>query len=82
LTISLACFPSVAPFLYVQFLCLGHEGYTKIMRNCLTVAKRLRAGLEASGHFRLLSSPLDQPALPIVTVSVIKERPDGETVRG
>ena len=35
---------------YLQFLRLGREGYTKIMKNLGLVAARLQKGIEATGQ--------------------------------
>lgn len=48
---------------YYQFLRLGKNGYTKIMKNLMAVAHHLRTGLEETGHFTIMSS---SNALPLV----------------
>jgi glutamate decarboxylase len=77
---------SAAPIIaqYYQFLRLGKEGYTKIMRNLTNIAAKLAEGVEETGHFKILSDP---KCLPLVAFALIpkkdehgneKERPYNE----
>ncbi|KAK9833735.1 hypothetical protein WJX74_004401 [Apatococcus lobatus] len=56
---------------YYQFLRLGFDGYKKIMSNLLMVSRRLRLGIEETGHFKILSD--DEHSLPLVAFSLKKE---------
>ncbi|KAK9845671.1 hypothetical protein WJX84_007220 [Apatococcus fuscideae] len=56
---------------YYQFLRLGFDGYKKIMSNLLMVSRRLRMGIEETGHFNILSD--DEHSLPLVAFSLKKE---------
>lgn len=56
---------------YYQFLRLGFDGYKKIMSNLLMVSRRLRLGIEETGHFKILSD--DEHNLPLVAFSLKKE---------
>ncbi len=47
---------------YYNLLRLGHEGYRRVMENCMTNADYLSRSLQRSGHFAILSSG----ELPIV----------------
>lgn len=55
---------------YYNFLRLGHEGYKKIMENCLSNAQYLAELLEGSGKFEMINK---SQKLPIVAVSLKQE---------
>ncbi|MFZ0565831.1 MAG: glutamate decarboxylase [Chlamydiales bacterium] len=61
---------------YYNFLRLGHEGYTAIMKNCLANASYLAGKLEKTGLFELVNRG---DSLPIVVVKLSPEA-DGYTV--
>ncbi|KAK9795484.1 hypothetical protein WJX73_003546 [Symbiochloris irregularis] len=54
---------------YYQFLRLGFDGYRRIMTNLQAVAKRMTLALEATGHFKILSTDL---SVPLVAFSINK----------
>ena len=60
---------------YFNFLCLGREGYTRIMTNLQELARYLTERLEATGHVRMLSK---LGHLPVVTFGL--KKPEGFTV--
>lgn len=46
---------------YYQLLRLGHDGYTKIMGNLISIAAKVRSDIEATGHFEILSKDIGVP---------------------
>lgn len=61
---------------YYQFLRLGMDGYTRIMKNLDTIAKRLAKGIMATGEFELLSKEV---GVPLVAFRFKKRTlPDGK----
>ncbi|KAF6262278.1 pyridoxal phosphate-dependent transferase [Scenedesmus sp. NREL 46B-D3] len=46
---------------YYQLLRLGRDGYTKVMSNLATIARRLADGILETGEFELLSKPHGVP---------------------
>lgn len=46
---------------YYQLLRLGREGYTKIMSNLCNIAKYIKAEIENTGHFEILSQDVGVP---------------------
>ncbi|KAG0450841.1 hypothetical protein HPP92_026736 [Vanilla planifolia] len=46
---------------YYQLIRLGHEGYKRIMENCMDIARVLREGIENTGRFEVVSKDMGVP---------------------
>ena len=58
---------------YYNFLRLGHDGYTQIMRACIDNARLLADALTELGVFTILSKH-DVPALPLVAFRITDDK--------
>lgn len=64
---------------YYQFLRLGREGYTAIMKNLVSIAAKVRDGINASHVFEVISGDV---GVPLVAFRLKKiEHKDGSTHR-
>ncbi|QVL55831.1 MAG: glutamate decarboxylase [Simkaniaceae bacterium] len=66
-TLNFSCNSAFVLAQYYNFLRLGREGYTHIMKNCMSNAQYLAEKLKESGKFELIN---DAQMLPIVAVKL------------
>ena len=66
-TLNFSCNSAFVLAQYYNFLRLGREGYTHIMKNCVANAQYLAEKLKKSGNFEMIN---DAQMLPIVAVKL------------
>ena len=58
---------------YYQFLRLGRQGYTRIMSNLACIASKVRAEIEKSDHFTIISKDIGVPLVAFQLKPIMKD---------